>query len=207
MRFKDLRVVPLLFAIIATLCAAGPDKSDSGHFEVRAADAYPHHQTSEKVTVAAEVFETDAQAHTAFGKLNPWRYGVLPVLIVIRNDSADALRVDRMKFVYVLPDRSRLDAVPAQDVKYINGAKQPKLAPGPIGGIHLGKTPTNPLAEWGIEGRAFAAKMIPAGQTASGFVYFQPQQISAAASVYVSGLEDPVTGRELYYFEIPMSGR
>jgi hypothetical protein len=30
---------------------------------------------------------------------------------------------------------------------------------------------------------------------------------SAAASVYISGMENPVTGKELYYFEIPMSGK
>ena len=30
-----------------------------------------------------------------FGNLNPWRYGVLPVLVVIQNDGKDALRVDR----------------------------------------------------------------------------------------------------------------
>ncbi len=69
------------------------------------------------------------------------------------------------------------------------------------------RPPKNPLAEWEIEGRAFAAKMIPAGQSASGFVYFQAKLISAAASVYISGLTNPVTGKEMYYFEIPMSGK
>ena len=48
--------------------------------------------------------------------------------------------------------------------------------------------------------------MLPAGQSASGFVYFQVDQTSAAATVYISGLTDPVTGKELFYFEIPMSG-
>jgi hypothetical protein len=31
-------------------------------------------------------------------------------------------------------------------------------------------------------------------------------QASAAATVYISGLVNAVTGKELYYFEIPMSG-
>ncbi len=69
------------------------------------------------------------------------------------------------------------------------------------------KAPKNPLAEWEIEGRSFAAKMIPAGESASGFIYFQTQVTSAAASVYVSGITDPVTRKELFYFEIPMSGK
>ncbi len=166
---------------------------------------YPHRQTSEKVTIAADQFITDEQTREAFGKLNPWRYGILPVLVVIRNDSPDALRVERIKFVYVLPDRTRVEATPAADVKYIKGAKQPKSIPGPMG-VHLGKG-KNPLAEWEVEGRAFAAKMIPSGQSASGFVYFQAPLNSDAASVYISGLENAVTGKELYYFEIALSGK
>src|SRR5205823_3790865 len=131
-----------------------------------------------------EQFITDEQTRDAFGKLNPSRYGVLPVLVVIQNDSPNAIRVERTRFVYVLPDRTRIDATPAADIKYIRGARQPKSIPGPVG-VHLkGK---NPLAAWEIEGRAFAAKMIPPGQSASGFVYFQAPLTSDAALVYISG--------------------
>ncbi|MGD1069438.1 MAG: hypothetical protein ABSB15_04800 [Bryobacteraceae bacterium] len=173
-------------------------------FQARPAGDYPHRQTSEKVTIAADQLVTDEQTKAAFGKVNPWRYGILPVLVVIQNDSPNALRVEHIRFVYVLPDRTRVDATPASDVKYINGARQPKGIPGPMG-VHLGSS-KNPLAEWEVEGRAFAAKMIPPGQSASGFVYFQTPENSAAASVYISGLENAVTGKELYYFEIPLSG-
>ena len=124
---------------------------------------------------------------------------------MIQNDGPDAIKIDRIKFAYTLPDGKRIEATPAQDVKFIHGTKAPDAASPPIG-IQIKRTPKNPLAEWEIEGRAFAAKMLPAGQSASGFVYFQVDQTSAAASVYISGLADPVTGKELFYFEIPMSG-
>lgn len=203
MRFKRGRGIALLLVSIATAVAAD---NDQPKFEVKAAAAYPHRQTSEKLTIAAQPYQTDEETHPAFGKLNPWRYGILPVLIVVQNDGPDAVRVDHMKLIYTLPDRTRIEATPAADVKYLEGARQPKVVPGPFGGVHPGKIPKNPLAEWEVEGRAFAAKMIPAGQSASGFVYFQTPQVSAAASVYISGLEDPVTGKEMYYFEIPLSG-
>lgn len=167
---------------------------------------YPHHQTSENVTIAAQPMQTDDETREAFGKVNPFRYGVLPVLIVIRNDGPDAIRVDRMKPVYTLPDGAHVEATPAQDVRYLRGIQQPRAVPGPFGGVKVSKQPKNPLAEWEIEGRAFAAKMIPAGQSASGFVYFQTEQTSAAASVSISGIANAVTGKELFYFEIPMSG-
>jgi hypothetical protein len=203
LRFNGLRWPLLLAVSIAAGSAADKDKPK---LEVKAAAAYTHHQTSEKITIAAEPMETDEQTREAFGKVNPYRYGVLPVLIVIQNDGPDAIKVDRMKLTYELPDRSRIEATPAPDVRFIHGTTAPNRLPGPAGGVTIKKTPKNPLAEWEIEGRAFAAKMIPSGQSASGFVYFQVEQSSAAASVYISGLEDPVSGKELYFFEIPMSG-
>lgn len=181
-------------------------ENEKTRFDAKAASTYPHKQTSEKVTIAAEPFETDEQAAQAFGKVNPWRYGVLPVLVVIQNDSPDALRVDQMRLIYTLPDRTKVESTPAGDIRFIHGTKAPKPLPGPTGGLKLGKAPKNPLAEWEIEGRAFAAKMIPPGQSASGFIYFQVPESSQAATVTVDGLVNPVTNKELYYFEIPMSG-
>ncbi len=205
MRFNGLRSPLLLFVSIAaaSLTAAG----DKPKFEVKPVMAYAHRQTSENVTIAAEPMETDEQTYAPFGKVNPYRYGILPVLIVIRNDGPDAIRVDRMRLIYTLPDGTRVEATPAQDVRFIHGATAPRGVGGPTGGIRITRAPKNPLAEWEIEGRAFAAKMLPAGQSASGFAYFQVQQSSAASQVYISGLENAVSGKELYYFEIPMSGK
>jgi hypothetical protein len=204
LRFKCLR---WLLALSVSIAAAWGADNDKGKFVVRPINEYPHRQTSEKVTIAAQPYEMDAETQEAFGKVNPYRLGILPVLIVIQNDSADAIKVDAAQFVYVLPDRTRVEATPAAEVKFIHGATEPKGINKPLGGIAIRKPPKNPLAEWEIEGRSFSAKMIPAGQSASGFVYFQTQLTSAAASVYISGLTDPVTRKDLYYFEIPMSGK
>jgi hypothetical protein len=203
LRFNGLRWTLLLAVSIAAAPGADNEKTK---FEAKAAAAYPHRQTSEKVTIAAEGMETDEQTAEAFGKVNPYRYGVLPVLIVIQNDGPEAIRLDRAQFTYTLPDRKRVEATAAQDVRFIHGTQAPKGLPGPTGGIKIKKPPKNPLAEWEIEGRAFAAKMLPPGQSASGFVYFQVERSSQAATVAISGLVNAVTGKELFYFEIPMSG-
>ena len=194
----------LLSIAFAGFAQAADDKTT---FVPKEASAYAHKMTSEKVTIAAEAFITDDQSKEAFGKVNPWRYGVLPVLVVIRNDSAQALRVDRAQFVYVLPDRSKVEATPASEVRFLQGPKQPQRLPNQAPPIKILKGKQNPLAEWEIEGRAFSAKAIPPGQSASGFVYFQPSTTSDAASLYISGLINAVTGAELYYFDIEMSGK
>ena len=53
----------------------------------------------------------------------------------------------------------------------------------------------NPLDTWEIEGRAFAAEMLPPGQSASGFFYFQTGY-RKGWSLQLSGLKEADTGRE-----------
>lgn len=202
MRFNRLRSIVSVPLLALSIAVAAPAE-DKTPFQAKPADSYPHKQTSEKVTIAGEIYSTDDAAKEAFGKLNPWRHGILPVLVVVQNDSPNAVRMDRAKFVYVLPDRTRIEATPAAELKYLGGVKQPKPVAGPIG-IKIGKSSKNPLAAWEIEGRAFSARMIPPGQSASGFVYFQAPVESDASVLYISGLENAATGNELYYFEVPL---
>lgn len=197
-----LRIVSSI-AVCATLLLAA-DKPTT--FQAKAVEQYANKQTADGVTIAAEAFTTDEQAKTAFGKLNPWRYNILPVLVVIQNKSKNAVRLEKMHFEYQLPDHSRVDSIPASDVKYSQGPNRPKLYSGPLGNLKVGGN-KNPLAAPEIEIRAFAAKMLPPGETASGFVYFETDITSAGASVYISGLQDASTGKDLYYFELPLSGK
>ena len=146
MRFNGLNWSLLLAVSISTALGADSEKSK---FEVKPAAAYPHHQTSEKITIAAEPMETDEQTHEAFGKVNPYRYGVLPVLLVIQNDGTDAIKVDRMKLVYSLPDGTRIEATPAQDVRFIHGTQAPNRLPGLAGGTVIKKNPEKPSCRVG----------------------------------------------------------
>ena len=54
-----------------------------------------------------------------------------------------------------------------------------------------------------IDGYAFHAKMIPAGESAHGFVYFQIGH-RPGSQIYVRGIVEAPTGKELLFFEIPM---
>lgn len=195
-------------AVIAATLASFAIAAEKTTFQAKPAEQYSNKQTSEGITIAAEAFTTDEQAKTAFGKLNPWQYNVLPVLVVIHNGSPDALRLEKLHFEYELPDRSKADATPAAEVKYAHGPSAPKAGtplPIPVGTrIRGGKNPLN-VPE--IEIRAFSARMLPPGDTASGFVYFRTDIASQGASLYVTGLENAATGKQLYYFEIPLSGK
>ena len=183
-------------SITAALAA---DKQQA--FHAPAATAMAHRQTVGQVTIGAEAFAAGEKVRAAFGKLVPYDYGVLPVLVVIQNDSRESIRLDQMTAEYVGLHGSRVAATAAGDVRYARPPRRPDLGmPSPLP-IPIKKK--NPLDAPEIEGRALAAQMVAPGMTASGFVYFQTK-IENGATIYLSGLTEARTGKELFYFEIPV---
>jgi hypothetical protein len=190
-----------LFAGLAVAAAA--DKEP--HFTPGPAASYPARQTSDRITIAAVPYVSAEQTHTAFGKLDPNRYGILPLLIVIQNDGTQTLRFDSMRVEYISSDRRHVDATAAKDVPYLSGAREPRIENGPLPGkgTHVKKV-KNPLANGEIGERAFSAPVLPPGDQASGFFYFQTAY-RLGAKVYITGIRESATGKELLYFEIPLS--
>ena len=192
--FKRLALV----LSIATAFAADKEAP----FKAAPAASYAHHQTNDSITVGVDPYVSGDKVKTAFGKVDPYEYGVLPVLVVIQNDGKEAIRLDRLKVEYVGPGNQRVDATPSRDVRYARGPQRPTVTPGPAGRVAI-KSKKNPLDAWEIDGRAFAAQMLPAGQSASGFFYFQTE-LQPGATVYVSGMREASSGKELFYFETPL---
>lgn len=183
------------------MAAHGADK-DKEKFDPGPVTAYESRQTVSKVTIAAKAYVAKEEVRAAFGKLDPNKHGVLPVLVVMQNDGDQALSLERMRVEYVAPSRDPIEATPPEDVRYVSGARKPDLTPGPFPLPRVSRK-KNPLEAWEIEGRAFLARMLPAGQSAGGFFYFQAAHRSGA-KVYVSGIREAATGKELFYFEIPL---
>ena len=194
------------FLILLSIAAAtaGDKDKDKGKFEPGPASSYTNRQTQDKVTVAAEPYIADSQVRAAFGKVDPNRYGILPVLVVIQNDSGQALKID-LKAEYVEATGNHVEATPSKDVQYLQGAREPHVAGPPSTPIPLPKrNKKGPLAEWEIDGRGFAVKMLPAGEAAHGFVYFQSAW-RPGSKVVISGLRDASSNKELFFFEIPLN--
>jgi len=183
-------------ANVAMLEAVDKDKWSAGP-----ASSYQNKQTISGVTVAAVAHHTEALAKPPFGKVNPYQHGILPVLVAIENSKKTSVKIGEMKVEYIDADRSRIEATPAGDVKYTVGPRKPNMIPSPIPGLGRGKK--NPLTASEIESRAFSAKMLPPGESASGFFYFQTPH-HKGAKLYITGLLDAATGNDLFYFEIPL---
>lgn len=197
--------MPFVFkrlALVLSIAAAyAADKE--APFRPGLASTYPNKMSDSGLVVAADPYTTEEKLKTAFGKLDPTDYGILPVLVLIQNDSDKAIRLDNLRARYNGSGTNRVEAIPAREVRYLKGPDRPKMVPGPTGGVKIAKTKKNPLDAWEIEGRSFTAKMLPAGQSAYGFFYFNtPAQ--PGATIYLTGMSEAATGKELLYFEIPL---
>src|SRR5947209_18227856 len=119
----------LLFLSISVCLAA--DKETP--FKAAPAASYAARQSNAQITIGADAFVTTEKLKTAFGKLDPNQFGVLPVLVVIQNDSDKAIRLDRIKVEYVGANRQHVDATPARDVRYLKPPDRPNVITGPAG--------------------------------------------------------------------------
>lgn len=197
--------MPFVFkrlALFLSITAGFAADKETSTFRAAPAASYEHHQTNDAVTVGVEAYQTPEKQKTAFGKLDLYQHGVLPVLIVIQNDGAQAIRLEDLKVEYLGPTGNHVEATPAGEVRYLQGPNRPPVVPGPTSPLP-GRIKKSPLNAWEVEGRAFAAKMLPAGQTASGFFYFQTG-LQRGSKIYLSGLSEANTAKALFYYEIPL---
>jgi hypothetical protein len=190
----------LLLGFVASISVASAVDKDNA-FTPPALDSIESKQTTEGVTIGAVPYNTETLARTAFGKLNPYEHGILPVLVIVRNESKDAIRLSEMKVEFIDKSREQAEAIPANEVKYTKAPKRPSYGPGPIPGIR--RKGKNPLAAEVIEVRGFAAKMLPPGESAYGFFYFQ-SGYRDGARLYLTGLQNASTGKDLFYFDIAL---
>ena len=197
--------MPFVFKSLALLLSisVGVAADKETPFKAAPAASYASHQSNAQITIGVEPYVALDKVQLAFGKLQPNQFGILPVLVVIQNDSGKAIRLDRLKAEYAGPNHERVDATLAKDVRYLRPPQRPGAIDGPGGKVKVLKTRKNPLDEWEIEGRALAAQMLPPGQSASGFLYFQTG-LQHNATIYLNGLYEAATGKEILYFELPL---
>ena len=190
-----------LIVLLSITAAMAVDK-DKGRFVPGPASSHPGFQTQEGITIAAVPYITAEQAASAFAKLNPYEHGILPVLVIIENGSGKALRLD-LKVQFVDADNHHLDAFPADDVIYYQGVKKPpsltRINPLPL----PRSKKKGPLNTPEIVNRALSVKLIPTGETAYGFFYFEAEY-QPGSKLYLSGLSDASSGKEFFYFDLPL---
>ena len=178
---------------------------EPGRFEPKPANAYAARQTNDNVTIGVEPYENAEKLKLAFGKVDFARLGVLPVLVVVANDTDHAIQLDRMRVQLITADRQNIEPISADDALRPGRVKVPSSNQQrlPIPGI--GRKPKGPLDEGRLSAREFLAPAAVAHSEVSGFFYFRlgkgPDRIPGS-KLYITGIRDARTGQEVFYFEI-----
>jgi hypothetical protein len=187
-------------SITLSIAAFGADKDK--RFAPKPASSYATKQSQGKVVVAAVPYVDEDENRDVFGKTNPYKAGVLPVLVVIENGSNEALRLD-LKVEYINGRNRHIESISPRDIFAAGpGPKRPKIG-GSAPPIPLPKK-KNQLGSAEIAGLAFAARMVPAGESVHGFFYFNTE-LDPSAQLYLTGVSEARSGKELFYFEIPLA--
>ena len=174
-----------------------------GVFKPKPASEYPSHQSIGKLRIAAVKFESDEETRPAFGKVNPNEHGVLPVLLILENTSDQTLLLDRMRVAFQFTG-NEIAPTPPGDLPYLIAPKRPGTGPSIPLPIPLPKRKSkNPMGGIELQTRAWSAKSLLKGESATGFFYFQARY-RTSAKIYITGIREGLTGKELFYVDVGM---
>jgi hypothetical protein len=191
---------PAKFVLALLSISLGAARAADKDFKPAPPDQYPH-QENQKVLIGSKPFDTFDQTKPIFGKktdLN--RYGVLPILVVIQNNRGQALDLNGLDVKLAASGaQSVIPLDPPEVAAIANPAHRPNNMPSPI--PH--KRQSNSLDAVSIVERAFTARMLPAGDQASGFFYFQARP-EPGMRLMIRGIFERPSGKEILYFEIPL---
>ncbi len=196
----------VLGMLVATslLCLAAKEFSMP---KVQPAFSYPahDHHGNENVTVGLDPYDTPAKSNIF--TVDYRENDLLPILVVITNDSQEPVQLSDMKAELVTSDRSKLSAASEDDIyrrishPKASGAHYPLPFPTKKvkGGVNS--------KEWNeIQSAGFQAKAVEPRSSQAGFMFFDVSDLSnplPGARFYLTGVRDS-SGHDLMYFEVPL---
>jgi hypothetical protein len=204
--FPRVRFWLTLAAVLAVplLCLAAKEFSMP---KTQSAFSYPahDHHANENITVALDPYD-DAEKAKIF-TINYRENDLLPVLLVITNDSDQPIELSNMKAELVTGDRTKLS--PATDDDILRRITHPRASgarvpiPFPTKRVKGGMNPKE-LNE--IQTAQFKAKAVEPRSSQVGFLFFDVSDLPnplAGAHFYLTGVRDS-SGHELMYFDVEM---
>ena len=171
------------------------------------AAAYPAHDyhSSEKVTVGLDLYNTPEKTKIF---VVPYKdLGLLPVLLVITNDSDAPVSLADIKAQLVTGDGTKLSPATEDDVyrrvSHPNAAGARVPLPFPTSRVKGGVN----TKEWSeITNAQFKAKAVEPRGSQAGFMFFDVSDVQNplnGAHFYITRMRDS-GGNELMYFEVPL---
>jgi hypothetical protein len=166
--------------------------------------AHDHH-SNENVTVAVDPYDTPAKDGIFLVKYR--EHGLLPILLIITNDSDAPIQLADMKAELVTSDNTKL--TPDNEDDIVRRISHPNAS-----GTHYPVPFPTKKAKGGVNSKQmdeiqsaqFRAKAVEPRSSQIGFVFFDVSDISnpiAGARFYLTGVRNS-SGNDLMYFEIAL---
>lgn len=166
--------------------------------------AHDHH-SNENVTVALDPYDTPEKARIFV--VNYQAYELLPVMLIITNDSDSPIQLSAMQPELVTADRTKLTPDTEDDVfrrishPEASGRRYPLPFPtkGAKGGV-------NSKQRDEVESALFRARAVEPRSSQVGFLFFDVSDVRnplAGARFYLTGVRNSA-GNDLMYFEVPL---
>jgi hypothetical protein len=166
--------------------------------------AHDHH-SNENVTVAVDPYDTPAKNGIFVIKYR--EHELLPILLIITNDSDSPIQLADMKAELVTSDRTKL--TPDNEDDIVRRISHPNAS-----GTHYPVPFPTKKAKGGVNSKEmdeiqsaqFRAKAVEPRSSQIGFLFFDVSDISnplAGAKFYLTGVRNS-SGNELMYFEVSL---
>ena len=172
------------------------------------AASYPAHDyhSNEKVTVAVDPYNTAAK--TSIFVVSYRDLELLPVFVVVTNDSDAPVALTDIKAQFVTGDGTKLNPASEDDVyrrvSHPNASGTRVPLPFPTKRVKGGVN----TKEWNeIQSAQFKAKAVEPRSSQAGFLFFDVSDVSnplPGSHFYLTGVRDS-SGNQLMYFEIALA--
>jgi hypothetical protein len=197
----------LLIGIVVLFPLAYLAAKDFSLPRAKPAFSYPahDHHGDENVTVAVDPYETAAKANIF--NAHYAENGLLPVFVVVTNDSDEPIQLSDMKAELVASDRTKLSPLNEDDIfrrlshPKASGSRYPVPFP-----TKKAKGGVDSKTRDEVESALFRARAVEPKSTQAGFMFFDVSDISnplPGANFYLTGVRNS-SGHDLMYFEISL---
>lgn len=204
-----LALILLFFFAVSKDYAVAADKKAPPAKPASQYEAFDAHQ-KEQVTIAAE--PCDDPADCKFFRLPYIQHGIIPVRVIITNDSDRALSLDDARLQFISANNDVIPAATDDDlnrrlftVKSVAGTKVPMPAPIPTITLHhpsIDKKITQDENDFG-----FSGTVVNAHSTLAGYLFYDVKPLDdpplKGAQLYVKMVHTLDAKQNLFAFSIP----
>lgn len=214
-----IRLTPLLLALglsCSAVRAQGNSKSSAAPPAKAPAGMLPHDR-HDGLAIFVDPYTDPARAKEKFGKASPLGAGILPLEVIMQNDTEQPIRVklDSIQLEVRLANGSRqdIDWLSAEEAALLivhpNGNPSPpgqRRLPVPLG-IPIGDKKAEKIAA-ALRPFTLDADIVPPMGKIQGFLYFnlgRDMEVAPKSSLYVPDLVVVPSNKVMIFFDVPLS--